>query len=57
MTTRDEVSSKIVAIIGTVVLIVVTRYACKLLGFDYEGVVVNALIYCEILRTIKEGDR
>lgn len=50
-------SNKIAAIIGTVVMIVVTRYVCKLLGFDYEGVVVNALIYCEILRTIKEGDR
>ena len=50
-------SNKIAAIIGTVVMIVVTRYVCKLLGFDYEGVVVNALIYREILRTIKEGDR
>ena len=37
--------------------IVVARYACKLLGIDYDTVVVNALIYCEILRAIKEGDR
>ncbi len=50
-------SNKIAAIIGTVVLIVVARYACKLLGLDYDTVVVNALIYCEILRTIKEGDK
>lgn len=50
-------SNKIAAIIGTVVLIVVARYACKLLGLGYDTVVVNALIYCEILRTIKDGDK
>ncbi len=54
---RCQVSNKIAAIIGTVVLIVVARYACKLLGLDYDTVVVNALIYCEMLRTIKEGDK
>ena len=50
-------TNRIAAIIGTAVLIVVARYACKLLGIDYDTVVVNALIYCEILRAIKEGDR
>ena len=50
-------SNKIAAIIGTVVLIAVARYACKLLGLDYDTVMVNALFYCEILRTIKEGDK
>ena len=52
-----QVTNRIAAIIGTAVLIVVARYACKLLGIDYDTVVVNALIYCEILRAIKEGDR
>ena len=50
-------SDNIAAIIGTAVLIVAAHYICKLLGFDYDTFVVNALIYCEMLRTIKGGDR
>lgn len=48
-------TDRIAAVICTVFIIVAVRWICNEFDLDYETVVINALIYAESLRVIKEG--